>query len=199
MTSSFVIVADGKSALPGPARDATSDIGIKTHWENVAGPRDAIELFSLRGCYGGLAAIEDGRWNAALSIPTDARARQHRGNLDALFGELLSENASLRRRLADARRIGPWLAAPLPRFAVRRDFPTRVIPIGNAAAALEPIGGEGMGLALRSAELACELLDSAHAEWSSADGRTLHRGYEKLCACAGQPAVRRHWLFLLQM
>jgi len=33
-----------------------------------------------------------------------------------------------------------------------------VIPIGNAAAALEPIGGEGMGLALRSAELAAEAI-----------------------------------------
>jgi flavin-dependent dehydrogenase len=33
-----------------------------------------------------------------------------------------------------------------------------VIPIGNAAAALEPVGGEGMGLALRSAELAANAL-----------------------------------------
>jgi flavin-dependent dehydrogenase len=33
-----------------------------------------------------------------------------------------------------------------------------VIPLGNAAAALEPIGGEGMGLALRSAELAANAL-----------------------------------------
>src|SRR5204863_150519 len=50
----------------------------------------------------------------------------------------------------------PWLASPLPRFAVRRHWPQNVIPLGNAAAALEPIGGEGMGLALRSAEVVAE-------------------------------------------
>ncbi len=39
-----------------------------------------------------------------------------------------------------------------------RSWPCHVIPVGNAAAALEPIGGEGMGLALRSAELAVEAM-----------------------------------------
>ena len=50
------------------------------------------------------------------------------------------------------------MAAPLPRFGVSSDWPSGVIPIGNAAAALEPIGGEGMGLALRSAEMAAEAI-----------------------------------------
>ena len=40
-----------------------------------------------------------------------------------------------------------------------------MIPIGNAAAALEPIGGEGMGLALRSAELAAEVLSAESDLW----------------------------------
>jgi flavin-dependent dehydrogenase len=59
-----------------------------------------------------------------------------------------------------ARRISPWLASPLPRFGVRSNWPEGVIPLGNAAAALEPIGGEGMGLALRSAELAAEAIST---------------------------------------
>jgi flavin-dependent dehydrogenase len=42
----------------------------------------------------------------------------------------------------------------LSRFPVRKEWPPGVIPLGNAAAALEPIGGEGMGLAIASAALA---------------------------------------------
>jgi flavin-dependent dehydrogenase len=56
------------------------------------------------------------------------------------------------------------MASPLPRFGVRGDWPVGVIPVGNAAAALEPIGGEGMGLAMRSAEMAAERVGEWRAE-----------------------------------
>lgn len=182
LTPSHVILADGKAAFASNPPAPTGDFGIKTHFENVNGPRDRIELFGVRNSYGGLAPIEAGRWNAAFSVPA-ARLKAARGDLDALFGELTSENRALQRRLDGAQRIRPWLAAPLPRFAVRDHWPAHVIPVGNAAAALEPIGGEGMGLAMRSAELAAmELIASANGEPGSqrADGR--------LCA-----AYRRLW------
>ncbi len=179
VNADFAIVADGKSALGGSVPRPTGDIGIKTHWINVDGPRDAIELFSCRGCYGGLAAIEDGRWNAAFSVPAK-RVKAHRGNIGSLFAELIGENHSLARRLATARQVIPWLAAPLPRFAVRKNWPPRVIPIGNAAAALEPIGGEGMGLALRSAEVAVAALDNAAVAWTEVEQRRLRHAYAEL-------------------
>ena len=149
----YVLLADGKSALFGRPPAPTGDLGIKTHFDNVDGPRDAVELFGLADCYAGLAPIEGGRWNAAISVPA-ARVRRHSGDLAALFAELLAENPTLRRRLGRANQLGGWLASPLPRFPVRDQWPDRVIPIGNAAAAVEPIGGEGMGLAMRSAEVA---------------------------------------------
>ncbi|CAA9401358.1 MAG: hypothetical protein AVDCRST_MAG64-1731 [uncultured Phycisphaerae bacterium] len=152
LAPSHVILADGKAAFASDPPAPTGDFGIKTHFEHVDGPRDRIELFGVRGSYGGLAAVEGGRWNAAFSAPA-ARLKAARGGVDALFAAMASENATLARRLARARRVGPWLASPLPRFPVRRHWPPHVTPVGNAAAALEPIGGEGMGLAMRSAEL----------------------------------------------
>ena len=154
---SWVIVADGKGALLANPPSSTHDFGIKTHLENVSGPSDTIELFGCNGLYGGLAAIEGGRWNAAFSVPVE-RIRRHRGNLQAVFDEIVDENRVLRDRLAKAHRIGQWIAAPLPRFPVTQRETSNVVPVGNAAAALEPIGGEGMGLALRSAELAVEAI-----------------------------------------
>jgi flavin-dependent dehydrogenase len=158
----WVLLADGKGALlPGTAK-ATGDLGLKTHFELVDAPTDAIELFAGDGHYGGIAAVEDNRWNAAFSVPARL-VKQHAGDLQAVFDHVVNCNVALHRRVAGGRRCGPWLASPLPRFAVARRWPDRVMPIGNAAAALEPVGGEGMGLALRSAELAAGAIVAAEA------------------------------------
>jgi flavin-dependent dehydrogenase len=145
-----VILADGKGSLLSNPPPRTRDFGIKAHFDGVDGPRDTIELFGCNGLYGGLAAIEDGRWNAAFSVPAD-RLKKHRGDVAALFAQIVEENPTLRARMSAARKVGQWLASPLPRFGVQDPWPNRVIAVGNAAAAIEPIGGEGMGLALQSA------------------------------------------------
>lgn len=157
----WLLVADGKGALLPARPSATADFGIKAHFQKIDGPRDAIELFGVCGCYGGLAPIEDGKWNAAFSVP-QARLQQHCGDVDQLFTQIVDENSVLRRRMHGARRVTQWLASPLPRFAVTKNWPDRVVPIGNAAAAIEPIGGEGMGLAMRSAEMASHMLLESH-------------------------------------
>jgi flavin-dependent dehydrogenase len=149
----LVIVADGK----GGGR--TRDLGIKTWFYGLDAPADSIELFGVQGHYGGLAQVEGERWNAAFSVPA-ALAGKYRGDLDALMLDAISQNPVLDRRLSRAKRDSPWLAAPLPRFGVQKQWEMNVIPVGNAAAALEPIGGEGMGLAMRSAMLAAEWIDA---------------------------------------
>ncbi|MDB5294478.1 MAG: flavin-dependent dehydrogenase, partial [Phycisphaerales bacterium] len=176
-----VVVADGKSALlagrsPPPP---TGDLGLKVHLTGVDGPGDAIELFGTTGTYGGLAPIEAGRWNAAFSVPADL-VRLHAGDLEMVFERLVGGNVVLRRRLRNADRASPILASPLPRFGVRRDWPAGVIAVGNAAAALEPIGGEGMGLALRSAELAAEHLTRAAATGTAFDPVRLQDAFAAL-------------------
>jgi 2-polyprenyl-6-methoxyphenol hydroxylase-like FAD-dependent oxidoreductase len=92
----------------------------------------------------------------------------------------VNENAALSRTFRTARRVGDWLAAPLPRFDVAKAWPRRVIPIGNAAAALEPIGGEGMGLAMRSAELVAEALAAAAKRNAEPDIAALRQTYNAL-------------------
>jgi flavin-dependent dehydrogenase len=155
----FIVVADGKGALMPARRGATADLGVKARFENLSGPADAIELFGVRGHYGGVAPIERG-WNAAFSVPA-ARVAKYGRDLDLLMSAVIAQNVVLERRLAGARRVGAWTVSPLPRFGVRGHWPGGVVPIGNAAAALEPIGGEGMGLAMHSAEIAAGAIDAA--------------------------------------
>jgi flavin-dependent dehydrogenase len=171
----YILRADGKA----PSDQTTSDFGIKTHFVDVDGPRDAIELFTVNGSYGGLAPIEGNRWNAAFSVPA-ARLRAHRGDIEALFTQITRENVALKKRLTSAHRSSPWLASPLPRFGVQKNWPENTIPIGNAAAAIEPIGGEGMGLALRSAELAAFALIKAHRNSALIDFARLRVEYRRL-------------------
>ncbi len=114
-----------------------------------------------------------------MSVPTE-RVKQFQGNLDALFESILTQNTELARRFRSALRISDWLASPLPRFPVTANWPPNVIPLGNAAAALEPIGGEGMGLAMRSAELAASAIDIALRENREIDTPSLRRAYNRL-------------------
>jgi len=159
-----VIIADGK-----PPKRRWRDFGIKAHFEGISGPANAIELFGCQGLYGGLAPIEDHHWNIAFSVPT-RRLKQFSGDVDAMFEKIRSDNPKLNERLTGATRITRWLSSPLPRFRARALLNPNIVRVGNAAAALEPIGGEGMGLAMTSAEQAAnaviddklDLLDSQY-------------------------------------
>jgi 2-polyprenyl-6-methoxyphenol hydroxylase-like FAD-dependent oxidoreductase len=184
----YILVADGKAALGVSRPASTSDLGIKAHFEGITGPRDAIELFGVAGHYGGLAPVEGERWNIAFSIPA-ARVNHFGGDLDSLFVMLQQENRSLQERLRGARRVSPWLASPLPRFAVTNHWPSRVIPIGNAAASIEPIGGEGMGLAMASAEISARMLIDANLRRAAPNPRQIQTAYRRLWGMRG-PACR---------
>jgi menaquinone-9 beta-reductase len=175
----FVIVADGKAAF-GDARPAlTGDFGLKAHFAGVDAPGDTIMLFGARGHYVGVACVGAGRWNVAMSVG-QARLRSCGGDGDRVMHLVNVENSSLARMFRTAARVSDWLAAPLPRFGVANAWPRHVIPIGNAAAALEPIGGEGMGLAMRSAELAAEALDGAARRNEEPDLVALRGAYAEL-------------------
>jgi flavin-dependent dehydrogenase len=175
----WIVIADGKGALLPRQTRSTRDLGIKTHFTGVNGPRDAIELFAGRGNYGGLAAIEADQWNAAFSVPASL-VRENSGDLQRVFDQVVAANPALRERVGTAKRTGPWLASPLPRFAVAHRRASRVVPVGNAAAALEPVGGEGMGLALRSGELAALAIIEAQASRSFSPIENLTREFNQL-------------------
>ncbi|MBC7784240.1 MAG: FAD-dependent monooxygenase [Burkholderiales bacterium] len=160
-----ILVASGVRSLLGRTPMPSGDLGIKAHFQNVNADRQAIALFATANCYGGIAPIEvdrsgtnrsaTNRWNVAFSIPA-SRIKTAGRDVDAAFRAVVDTNRSLAKAMRGSDRLSDWLASPLPRYAVSDDWPTNVVPIGNSAAAIEPIGGEGMGLALRSAEIAVE-------------------------------------------
>ncbi len=159
----WVLIADGKGALGNSKPVPTRDLGVKSHWRGLDAPRDAIELFGVDGHYGGIAPVDDQQFNISFSVPA-IKVQAFAGDLDGLFRSFARQNRELHRQLGGATRCSVWLAAPLPRFGVADHWPRGVIPLGNAAAALEPIGGEGMGLAMQSAvTVATELISARNS------------------------------------
>lgn len=176
---SHIILAAGKTMGTSESPTPTSDLGVKGHFHGVKAQRDTIYLYGLHGHYGGLAPIGNDLWNVAWSVPATA-AKRAKGDLKALWAERIQSSPFLRDAMSGATQVGTFLASPLPRYPVRRDFSPRILPVGNAAAALEPIGGEGMGLAMRSAELAADALLQAIQTHTEVDTRKLTRAYQDL-------------------
>jgi flavin-dependent dehydrogenase len=184
----YVILADGKGALGLERPPASGDLGIKAHFRDVGAPADAVVLFGLPGHYGGVGPTEGGLWNLAMSVP-EWRLRQARGDPERLLGAMVDENRGLAAMIRGARQVSDWLAAPLPRYGLSRQWPERVIPIGNAASAIEPIGGEGMGLAMASGAIAAGVIDAAERAGRPVNAQALRRAYGRLWSTRG-PACR---------
>jgi 2-polyprenyl-6-methoxyphenol hydroxylase-like FAD-dependent oxidoreductase len=172
----IAVVADGRGVLSQTAGPATGDLGVKRHFTNVHGDESAITLLALPGCYGGLAPIGNGVWNLSCSVPA-ALLKTFNGDRDALLDFWCNRTPTLGTMMKSAKPAGEWHASPLPRFGVANTWPPNIWPVGNAAAALEPIGGEGMGLALRSAELVATAI---HADRAPATVRQqLHKLWQR--------------------
>ena len=189
----LVVLADGKGTLSGatPRRPPTpsGDLGVKAHFEAGPGDAETIGLYGLCGHYVGTAPASDGDrrvLNVAMSVPA-AKVRRFASDFDALLVACCEENPAFGCLIGGRERVTKWHASPLPRFAPRRpqDWPPGVIPVGNAAAALEPVGGEGMGLAIASAELAAAaILRGEVPETLAAAYRRLWRTRRAACRAA---------------
>lgn len=176
----LILRAEGKSSDTG----RSDDFGMKAHFRNIDAPADAIEIFGVGGHYGGIAPVGGGVSNFSFSVPA-TRINRCRGDFDALLTNIVQENRELFRQMRNAQRIGEWMAAPLKRYGVADTWPANQIPIGNAAAAIEPIGGEGMGLAMRSAQLAAEEIIAAHREGRAINTNELRRQFRALYSTRG--------------
>lgn len=182
ISTRITLVAAGSPTLCGRRIRPTGDFGVKCHFENGRLTPTEIALFAFAGrAYGGIAAIESSRFNFAASIPAE-RLQTCAGDLDQVLDELRNESPAFDRALSSANRVGDWQACPLPRFGVAGRWPANVVPIGNAAAAIEPVGGEGMGVAMASAVVAADEIGRAFAANMPIDFARVRRRFRSLYA-----------------
>jgi flavin-dependent dehydrogenase len=140
-----VVHADG-SGRHDPAGATPIDhrfVAAKCHFAAGDGFDPSVRIRSNPGLYLGTIPVEDGLGTCALVARTEM-IRTHRGDVEALLNDRWPDRGW--------KPEGSWDFCGLPRSSLIQPGHPRSFRIGNAAAAVDPIGGEGIGLALWSGQ-----------------------------------------------
>ncbi len=183
-----VFLATGKHDLRSHRRPsgASDDlVAFKLHWQltpkQMAELDGHVELVLFKGGYAGLQLIESGRANLGLVV---RRRRLHAlGNRwDRLLEAIRSESAQLDARLTDAIPCSkrPLALSAIP-YGYVLDHADGLWRLGDQAAVIPSFTGDGMSIALHSADLAAS---------TYLRGGTAYQYQERLAQDVGQ-LVRR--------
>lgn len=161
-----VFLATGKHDLaetPRPRGVHRGLVGFKMHWrlapESTDAIRHAMELFLFRSGYGGLALVENDVAN--LCFVVDEHRMRKLGGWPGLLCAIHKECPAVDRMLHNAE---PCWAKPLAISPIPYGYMARtsegIWRVGDQAAVIPSFTGDGMSIALHSAELASEMFVS---------------------------------------
>lgn len=153
MAADALFLATGKHELRGAVRPVGNrplSVGLRTSIAPPAGLAGTIELHLYNGGYAGLLLQEDGAANLCLSV-AQARAA---GGRDALLGELMNEAPLLAERLGGKLPTDWEAIAGVPYGWRARAAAPDLFRIGDQAAVIASLAGDGIAVALASAATA---------------------------------------------
>ena len=193
-----LFLATGKYELRGATRAVLPDedpaLGLRVRLgASPALARDldgTIELHLFRRGYAGLLLQEDGSANLCLSV-AQSRLREAGGHPEALIAALAREAPRLADRFGAASSVGGWsTVARVPYGWQRREGEPGVFRIGDQAAVIASLAGDGIAIALASAIRAAEAFLHKGAEASRAFQADFADHAHRPIAFAG---MLRHW------
>ena len=188
-----LIMACGRHTAPGlPPRERVAAkraqgwrrcVGIKLHYAEVEMPPQT-ELYLLPGGYVGLNPVEGGRANLCALLSYDAFAQAGR-QIDTAIQQMIHWNGALAERLADAVPIAESSCTVAPVHTERRAQPwDGVACLGDTAAMIPPLCGDGMAMALQTAALCAPLADEflhgrrTLVDWQQSYSREWHVAFD---------------------
>jgi flavin-dependent dehydrogenase len=157
-------------------------LGLKVHVQGVplAG---RVELHTLRQGYCGLAEVDGGMTTVCCWVGTEA-FRQAGGTPERFLARAVQENPYLQRRLRPARRLDmPWTTVAYTPRRAAIPIEDGIWRVGDSAAMIAPLTGDGMGLGMQAAARAATLMLAAFrheltwAEASAAYERSWRQGF----------------------
>lgn len=181
LTSAAIFLATGKHAITDhpripPARAAKDPVvGLRQRLsasvalDHLIG--DAVELFLFDRGYLGLVRQEDGSANFCLAVHK-SRLGEAGGRPEILFAEWGKECSALGERLAAGSAVGPIDAiAAIPYGWMARTGTAGLWRLGDQAASIPSLAGEGMGVALASG------VSAARAWLGGTDAQNWQQGF----------------------
>jgi len=137
-------------------RESTPYVAFKAHYESrtATEPPGRIELYAASGGYCGVGPVEENRLNVCWIGRADSLKRSG-GTPEAMLQDVLAQNRSLKARMGELSRVSPGFKAvsQIPLMAKSR-FAEDVCMVGDAAGMIAPLCGDGMAMALSTADLA---------------------------------------------
>jgi menaquinone-9 beta-reductase len=160
-----VIAADGRQGLVARRLGLLSEdrcfqkFAVRGYWEDVAGLGRHGEMHVGGGGYCGIAPHSATAANVTFVL--DRRDMGPAGDgLEAFYRSGLARWPDVHARLAEARLLEPPRAIGPLALEAKRLWAPGVLLVGDAAGFYDPFTGEGVTLALRSAELAAPAADA---------------------------------------
>ena len=155
LPANVTIAADGRRSVLGRALALTHHPSQPRRWafgvyaHGIAGLSDLGEMHIRRGYYLGIAPLADGRVNVCV-VTTDARGRRP---LDVIR-QAVAADAALRERFVGCTYETPvHVLGPLA-LEARAAGVAGLLLAGDAAGFVDPMTGDGLHLAIRSADFA---------------------------------------------
>jgi len=134
-------------------------VGFQLRLKQRNGLGGRVEIHQFSGGYAGLLGLGDGTLN--LCLAADRRELGDELRIDALLETHLPRNPYLRDILRHAEPIGAARSTYPVYFPPRLAHADGAVLIGDAARVNEPVTGEGIFFALRSAAIAAATIDQA--------------------------------------
>jgi flavin-dependent dehydrogenase len=127
-------------------------LGLKAHFSGLH-TSTRVEMHGFPGGYVGMCAVEGGAFNVCL-LTTEASFAAA-GREPARFWQWIGQqNAAVGAQLAGAEQVSPVLAISQIAFGAKAPLERDIVMLGDSAELISPLAGNGMAIALRSAELA---------------------------------------------
>ena len=135
---------------------------LRTSYDQLEGG-DLVEVHCCEAGEAYVAPMENGA--ARITLLLFGSAQRRRGAaLSDLYFEKLSLFPRLVQRLKNPYPQGPVQSTGAVSLEVSRCHGQRLLLVGDAAGAVDPVTGQGMTVALKDAQLACQILTERLAE-----------------------------------
>ncbi len=131
-------------------------LGVKAHYKGEF-PEEAVGLHNFDGGYCGVSKVENDHIN--ICYIADFKSFKKFKNIDEFQEKVLSKNKFLKSAFENFELVFEKpLTISQVSFAAKNPVENHILMCGDSAGMIHPLAGNGMGMAIRSAQMVSELI-----------------------------------------